>query len=519
MGAVTKLRSVLLAWALGGTALVFGAGVAPALDYINGDRQVLHEVLSTGTLIAVGFGIVGAVVAARRPRNPLGWLFLTAAICEALAEATAAYAKCTMITAPDRGFPGGIVAAWASEAIWFPAFACLLTFIPLLFPTGTLPSPRWRPVAGLAGLGVALVVVATLGLPPSAADAARIVTDRPPEDEGPMAVVGMIGYLAVVLAAPPSVVGLLGRLRRAGQDERQQVQWFAYASIVTAALVLGSELAAGGVVVDVLHAAAAFLLPGAAAVAILRHRLFDIDLLINRSLVYGALSGGLLALYVGVVAGAERVADRSGLSVSVLAAAVVAVVVQPAHDLLQRSVNRLLYGRRGDPRGAVLELEEAVSSASDGVELLPTVVATVAHALRLPYVALEVADGNGSLSTVIHGKAPAGEPHVLPLTHQGLALGRLVASPRSPNGRLSAADMHVLEETSRVRSRRSSTPCCWPPSSSARGSSSWPPGRRSAVAWAGTCTTNSARHWPVPPWNSPRRACCSKTTRVAPRRV
>lgn len=440
---VSRRSASVLAWSGAVSALLFGAVLAPWLDFVNGHRDVLHELASTGTM-ASGFGLIGAVVAGRQPRNPLGWLFVGTALSLALAELSAAYAGYVILTAPEKGLPLGVAAAWMSESVFVPGLAFVLAFIPLLFPTGRLPSPRWRPVLWLAGGGLALASTAILLMPPSPADAVRMVTDRPLDDSGVLPALGMIGYLTIFAVAPLCLASLVLRVRRSHGDERVQIKWACLAGVASVVLLLVANLMAGGVLVDLTQTVAILVFPLGVGVAMIQHRLFDVDVFINRSLVYGTLSAAMMGVYVAVVALAERVAEQAGPSVSVLAVAVVAALALPARELLQRSVNRYVYGRRGDPTGAMLELDAAVAGSNVNADPLMTVAETVARALRLPHVAIKASDGNGGLTTAEHGRAPLGEPHLVPLSHGGEDLGWIAASPRSPNGRLSRADLHVL---------------------------------------------------------------------------
>jgi signal transduction histidine kinase len=201
----------------------------------------------------------------------------------------------------------------------------------------------------------------------------------------------------------------------------------------------------------VLYAAVFSLLfvPVFTYIAILRHRLYDIDVVINRTLVYGALTACVVAIYVLVVGGVGAIFQaRGNLGVSLLATGTVALLFQPLRSRLQRGVNRLMYGERDDPHAVVSRLGRRLEATLAPEAVLPTVVETIAQALKLPYVAIVLKEGVRFRTAATYG-TPAGEPESLPLVYRGEEIGRLLIAPRSPGEGFSAADRRLLEDLAR----------------------------------------------------------------------
>ena len=184
-------------------------------------------------------------------------------------------------------------------------------------------------------------------------------------------------------------------------------------------------------------------------IAILRYRLYDIDVVINRTLVYGALSACVVGIYVlAVVALGALFQAQGNLAVSLLATGLVAVLFQPLRSRLQRGVNRLMYGERDDPYAVISRLGRRLEATLAPETVLPTLVETIAQALKLPYAAILLKEGEGFRTAAAYG-SPRGEPETLPLVYQREEIGRLVLSPRAPGEGFSDADRSLLEDLAR----------------------------------------------------------------------
>ena len=194
-------------------------------------------------------------------------------------------------------------------------------------------------------------------------------------------------------------------------------------------------------------------IPLSIGIAILRYRLWDIDIILNRTLVYGTLTIGVVALYVVVVAAlgtlfARGTPARDNLLISLLATGLVAVAFAPLRDRLQRGVNRLLYGERDEPYAVLARLGRRLEGALAPETTLPTIVRTIAEALKLPYVAIALREGETYRVAAAHG-SPVGEQLSLPLVYGVEPAGRLLIAPRAPGDAFSAADRRLLEDLAR----------------------------------------------------------------------
>jgi hypothetical protein len=296
------------------------------------------------------FMIVGALIVTHRPGNAIGWIFSAIALLAFTGQLAGQYATYAYATRP-RSLPGATLAAWYGYWPWWLVLTLTLIFTPLLFPTGRLLSPRWRPVAWLAGVTTAVLTVGTslrteLELAPGQviANPTGVAAVGNPE-QSPVALV-LIGLLTVLAAV--AFGSLVLRFRRSRGEERQQLKWFTYAAALVPLSVIGDSLPA--VVGDLANDVPIVLLPVAAGIAILRHRLYDIDRLINRTLVYGLLTALLAGVYVGAVLVLGQVfggvtGDPPSWAVAGATLAV-AALFQPARRRIQAVVDRRFNRRK-----------------------------------------------------------------------------------------------------------------------------------------------------------------------------
>ncbi|HEX6391226.1 MAG TPA: hypothetical protein VFZ89_17320 [Solirubrobacteraceae bacterium] len=318
------------------------------------------------TLFVLAFATVGALVASRRPRNPIGWILLGAGLSYVVGGVS--------VDASENGGTGGweTLAAWVGAWIWMTGIAPVATFGLLLFPDGRLLSRRWRPVAWLAGAGL-VAVVAGIALEPGRFEDTAIENpvglDVAPWLPG---LLGFVGAIMLLGALVGSIASLRARYRVADADGRQQLKWLLYAAALVAANVAVSvpvEVAVGDSVADVTNAIttlSAAAVPVAMGIAILRHRLYDVDVVINRTLVYAVLTATLAAGYLGGVLLTQLVIGaESGLAVAISTLAV-AALFRPARARIQEAVDRRFYRRRYD---AARTLEAFGTRLRDEVEL------------------------------------------------------------------------------------------------------------------------------------------------------
>ena len=302
-----------LAWSLCALCVALAAACL-IFSLLNG--HTLYEMVLTGiptTVILltqmVSFSVVGALIASHRPENPIGWLFCAAALFYGIEIAGEEYAIYALFTNPDS-LPLGAELAWLTEWMWVPGFGIILVFLPLLFPDGHLPSRRWRGVGWLGGLSIGLICVLTsIVLWPERGPALLQLEGFGGEvEEWRSAISEWVLQLAgpmLLVAGLGAVISLLVRFRRARGDERQQIKWFASAAALTLAWILVAEVIVAeqqpGEIVALSGLLVIASIPVATGIAILRYRLYDIDRIINRTLVYGSLTVMLALLYFGGV--------------------------------------------------------------------------------------------------------------------------------------------------------------------------------------------------------------------------
>lgn len=449
-------RASRMAWPIAGVALLLLAGAAIFL------RLNSAGVSDMVFLVAiVSFAVMGALIAAHRPGNRIGWLLLAGALCYSAFTLMIQYALYGSVHQPGQ-LPLIPIATWLAAVLVQPGLVISLVLLPLHFPDGRLPSPRWRPVRRCFLAFMAASMAYNAMRPGDVQGFEGLANPFPVAAIEPVTPVIdallLAGWLASVCTGAAS---LIVRLRRSSGVERQQLKWLMYAVLVCAALLL-LTLPAEVLVPDlywlleVLLALSFAGVPVAVGIAVLHYRLYDIDLLINRTLVYGVLTGCVITLYallVGYLGALFRV-DNNPL-ISIAATGIIAVLFQPLHAWLQRGVNRLLYGERDDPYTVLARLGQRLETTLTPEIALPTIVETVAQALHLPYAAIALgADDTGGLdeqpaTSAVYGKRPD-PPHAylasLPLIHQDEHLGILTVAPRIGERELSARDRRLLDD-------------------------------------------------------------------------
>jgi signal transduction histidine kinase len=385
-----RLGTGALAVAAAGLAVIMGLTSA-ALGIV--DWATEHSLASANlvsVVIPISFGLVGVLVASRQRRNATGWLFLFVAVMGGLQGVAEGYARLALATNPSS--PGGIWALWLVSWLGFLVFPTgALALLLMVFPDGQLPSPKWKPFARAT---VILAVVLTLfkafipGTLPTETNATS------PANPVGLQVVGDIWIAAaavlllssgmlVVAAAAPFV-----RLRRARGDERRQLEWIAYVVIVSGLATIPLKVATflpafpswpGDVAVALGFGVA---LPVAAGIAIFKYRLYDIDIVIRRTLGYGALALFITAVYVGIAVGIGALIGGGGkpnLGLSILATAIVAVGFQPVREQLQKVANRLVYGKRATPYEILSQFSDRVAGSYAIDDVLPRMAQVLAE--------------------------------------------------------------------------------------------------------------------------------------------
>ena len=342
-----------LVWSLGVLALAFFVG-GIALSLLASSSEGPHLGTADGLLFAafLSYAGVGALVASRRPRNGVGWLLLTEGLLFEFVCFSIGYVHYTLFARPGS-LPAGRVVAWAGNSIWIPILVTA-AFALLLFPTGRLRSPRWRPFVGV-GLVFAAAAFASEAFAPGSFGGSLSRVRNPLGIEGAGGVLSAMGTIADALGGPlligAALISFLLRFRGAGGTERRQLRWLAYASALLAVSFTLGELLQGLGVPDSVYPLF-FVLPLAAlpvvvGITILRYRLYGIDVVIDRTVVVAGLVGFVTCVYLAVLVGVGAAVGRgtgSNVVLAVVATAVVAVAFQPARERVQRLARRLAYG-------------------------------------------------------------------------------------------------------------------------------------------------------------------------------
>lgn len=384
--------------------------------------------LLTNSAIAVTFSVFGAVVLAHRPRHRIGRLFSAVGGCYTLSVACLGALSGGFVHSPEWERAIDLVGI----TIWIPAVAVCLPLILQLFPDGTPLSPRWWPLS-FATIAL-LILTPTLSLAPGAVNGEPIADQSPvlPPSAGEVVAALVPVFLigdALVLLASLVVLGL--RAYRSGGVQRLQVMWLWWAVIVFVGLNTQRIVGGDGPILFLLTLP---LIPAAATVAIVRYQLYDIRLIVNRSLVYGLLTLSGIGAYLGIIAGLSALANnRLSAGQSLIATAVIAIAFAPARAWLQTVVDRLMYGRRRDPAAAAALVGERLGAGLEGV------LHAVCEALRMPYAAI-TADGR-TIATV--GRPPE-LMHTVALEVTDGPPADLVVGSRAGDSRLSADDSHAL---------------------------------------------------------------------------
>jgi two-component system, NarL family, sensor kinase len=443
------------------------AGIGIASDFANGlqfGREPSPlEILAIA--LTATYGATGALITRHRPANPIGWIFLGIALDTGLTAFGDTYAQ--------RRLAMWQAVAWWQQWSFYLSYPVAFSLILMLFPHGRLPSARWRLLAVFAVVAEAprLLLAAVVSSPVIGHMSGIVLLT-----ENPAAVIPA-GFLSTdlggaiesltwalpLIAFVGAVAAVISRRRNADDELRRQLKWLALvAGLAAASFALHFAIAGlfGSSVADVGGVALALLLvvgfPFAIFVALVKYGLYEIDVLINRTVVFGVVTAVLIALYIGTVQGLGALLQQRGnLLVALLATGLVAAAFAPVRVRVQGVVDRLLFGSRPDPYVVLAELTLNLAGNEADRPLLVAVAETVAQALRLPYAAIliEGRPGEGDLPVAEVGTL-VGEPVVVPLVYQGqqngrLMLGRLMLGRLSPGDGLPPHDARLLGDLAR----------------------------------------------------------------------
>ena len=459
----TGRRSPWLAWGLAAVAvLLLVASAVLSLTTGTGRGFSGDAVIWAFALV---FALVGALIASRHPDNAIGWLFLGAAVAVGVGSLAGSYASYWIETG-DGSDVLGRTAGWYAEISWIPWILVPPTFLLLLFPDGRLLSRRWRPVAWSAALGITLEFVVEGLAPGPIADYPQL--SNPYAVESPLLepLTGL-ALLLIVVGLVGSSVSLIQRFRRAQGQQRQQIKWLAFAGAIAALTVPLVGFVAydtlGESTADIVIMLSVMGLPVATGIAILKYRLYDIDVVINKSLVLVVLAAFITAVYAAIVVGLGRllVIGDNNLGLAIAATALVAVAFEPVRVRVQHWANRLVYGRRATPYEALAAMTARIGESADHGEALAEAARLLAEGsganLAVVWVVQDrflVPRGASGESTIVPAPVAlvgADLPHVpdsdlvQAVRQEGQLVGALSLKKRPGEG-VSTADRRLVEE-------------------------------------------------------------------------
>jgi signal transduction histidine kinase len=427
-----------------GAARSQGDVVAPA-DFIG------------SLVVAVALASFGGLIALRGDSARYGWLMLGLGASHSAIQLAGLYSLYLV----EGGEPLMSVAVWVQD-LWMVPYLLAFLLLPALFPDGTPATPRWRLPVRLAAAGwITLITVFALAARP-ATNVFEEMESGPANPIGflpvPMGVVQTAWAALVLVSIAIGIGSLVTRWRRADAELRQRFKWMLL-SLGLISILVGLNLinallkeTAGvdlglSVLLSLLLSLALTGQAIALGFAVLRFRLYNVDLVISRTIVYGVLTVVIVATYVGVVVGFGSFLPIEQTSLALMATGLAAVVFAPLRDRLQSWVNRWLFGQRDNPYVVLAEMGRLMADTGTPEEMLQNLTETVATLLKLPGAAIELEqDGVWTRRAAFGTVADVDDGVVLPLRHQGEMVGRLVVMPRSRHEPLTHRDLVLLED-------------------------------------------------------------------------
>ncbi|MDP9301297.1 MAG: hypothetical protein M3P43_10460, partial [Actinomycetota bacterium] len=431
--------------------------------------RAIEDADPVDVILPIGFAVMGTLLAARKPRNPTGWIFLSIAILGALSGVSTQYVFRSSNIAP---LPLTAWVAWVHDPLnWLVFPAGLATFFFLLFPDGHLPSRRWRWMAWFAVLIVCvgfgfLVFQTSIQLAGSASIPSPLgsiaVVDM---NNGAPGVIWVVGLAVIVTAMAGTVV----RMRRSSGELRQQLRWLAFAAVLTAVAMVGlvTSFAIGlnppnAAFDTILVLGYGIAVPVSCGIAILKHGLYELDVVISKTVVYAVLAAFFTVVYLAIVVGiGTTIGSTHSSFLTVLAAATIAVAFNPVRDRAKRFANRVVYGERASPYEVLSEFSERVAETYSVEDVLPRMATLLGQGTgaRDATVWLRVGgelrpsatwgSGGSEQAPILmpDGELPviADASKVAPVRHRDELLGALTVT-KAPNDPLTGAEDRLVDD-------------------------------------------------------------------------
>lgn len=410
----------------------------------QGTERDASWVLNPELAVAPSFAVIGAYLSARVPGNRVGPLFQRIALTAAVLVVTSEYYMIMPSWAPD-GLPGRVFVGWIANWIFIFPFFWTVTLLPLIFPDGRPPTARWRPLLWASTWLPVLIAPCIAFLPGP--------TELMPDIPNPFGIDALAPMRSLgepVFGAPFAicVVGGLSaplyRLWRGGPDERRQIAWFASASVITTAMVFW-PFASDTTARPIMTMIAVTLIPLMCALAILRYRLYAIDLVLRWALIHAITAVLISGVFVAATTTLAFQAGQGRPSWAQLAALLLAAsVFHPLRVRVQRLTDRLIYRDRADPYRVVTRMGTRIATATSPQQALTVAAEAIASSLPISAVAIEI-ESEGYVPTIAIGQAHGG-PVRLPLMWQGQRTGMLTAWPRATASGFDRPDREILAQ-------------------------------------------------------------------------
>jgi signal transduction histidine kinase len=417
------------------------------------------------TVAAFGSGIylvIGRAIVSRQPSNTIGWLLLAIPLIALFALANGAYTTRAIVTDPGA-LPLGHATAWIDRWILVPV---LSMFIPLflLFPDGHLPSRRWAPI-GIVTFAAPVLTTIAFAITPGVLTGAMSdissahITNPLGIDAlaGTIDAITQVGGFLILASAVAAIVAIIVRYRRADGEVRQQIRWLGFVGVAFFAVLglsiingvfFGDNDLIGGVLFMVTFAGLVLGIPIACGVAVLRYHLYDLNLVVRKTVVYTVLVGFVTVVYAGVVAGLSGLAGGDSLVQSIFATALVAALFQPVRGLATRFANRLVFGGRAEPYDVLSRFNERMGGTYTAEDVLPRMARVIAEGTGAERVELWLGAGDAlhaAASWPGEADAIVNADRIVPIEQQERSLGeiRIRKSAAEP---LTAAEDRLLED-------------------------------------------------------------------------
>ena len=387
-----------IAWTLWMISLL-AAAVVWTLIALNWSTPVpdIWGVRGSEVITWMTFSTVGAVIASRRPENPIGWIFCAVALLQAAQNVATEYANYSLLTQPDS-LPGGVVAAWFANWIWVVFVGLVLVYFVSLFPDGHFLSPRWRWVAWLGAIGIAALALTFAFYPGPLTSSASFVEN--PYGVGELEnrlVYIQVAFSLYLIPIAAAAASLILRFRRARGEERQQLKWLASAAALVGLSIVFQPIFNEVKAAQVMTLITITAIPLASGFAIIKYRLYDIDIIINRTLVYGVLTATLAGTYFGSVVllqMAFRGVTGQGNAVAiVISTLAIAALFIPLRRRIQGIIDRRFFRRRYDAALTLAAFADRMRDEVDVERLTGEPVEVVHQTMQPEHVSLSLRSG------------------------------------------------------------------------------------------------------------------------------